>query len=96
MRTRTLREFCNATAKLIRSGKPILITHRGRIAGIFWPTPEATVPAALKRELFGLLSSEIARQIKKRGLKDDEIVADFDSWRRNKSEAVRGSGLSGF
>jgi hypothetical protein len=81
MRTRTLREFCNDTATLIRSGKPILVTHRGRIAGIFWPTPEATVPPALRRGLFGLLSSEIARQVKKRGLKEDEIVADFDSRR---------------
>ena len=81
MRMRSLREFCNDTAKLVRSGKPILVTHRGRIAGTFWPTPEATVPPALKRELFGLLSSEIAREIKKRGLIDDEIVADFDSWR---------------
>jgi hypothetical protein len=96
MRTRTLREFCNDTAKLVRSGKPILVTHRGRIAGIFWPMPQATVPMALKRELFGLLSSEIARQLKRRGLKEDEIAADFDSWRSNKSKAVRGSRLSGF
>ena len=33
------------------------------LAGVFFPRPEASLPIELKRELFAVLSSEIARQI---------------------------------
>jgi RHH-type transcriptional regulator, rel operon repressor / antitoxin RelB len=41
-----------------------------------------------KRELFGLLSSEIARQLKKHGVTEDKVLADFEAWR--KSERATG------
>jgi hypothetical protein len=59
------------------------------LAGVFFPRPEATLPIELKRELFETLSAEVARQIKKRGLKEEEILSDFDSWRRNRRETRR-------
>jgi len=42
-----------------------------------------------KRELFGLLSSEIARQLKKRGVTEDRVLADFEAWRKRKRAAGR-------
>jgi hypothetical protein len=54
------------------------------LAGVFFPRPEATLPIELKRELFEMLSAEVARQIKKRGLKEEEILSDFDSWRKSR------------
>ncbi len=57
-----------------------LVTRRGRLAGVFSPRPEASLPIELKRELFAMLSAEVARQIKKRGLKEEEILADFESY----------------
>jgi len=66
---------------------PILVTRRGRLAGIFFPSPEATLPIELKRELFAVLSAEVARQISKRGLTEEEILADFRSWRTKRREA---------
>jgi hypothetical protein len=59
------------------------------LAGVFFPRPEATLPIELKRELFETLSAEVARQIKKRGLKQEAILSDFDSWRRGRREARR-------
>ena len=89
MKISTVREFRDNATGLMRSKDPILVTRRGRLAGIFFPSPEATLPLELKRELFGVLSSEIARQIRKRGLKEEEIAADFQSWRRSKRETGR-------
>jgi hypothetical protein len=37
-----------------------------RLAGIFFPRPEMTLPNELKRELYDMLSSEVARQLKRR------------------------------
>jgi hypothetical protein len=59
------------------------------LAGVFFPRPEATLPIELKRELFEVLSAEVARQIKKRGLREEEILSDFESWRRNRRETRR-------
>ena len=89
MKISTVREFRDNATGYLRSKDPILVTRRGRLAGVFFPRPEASLPIELKRELFPLLSSEIARQLRRRGLKEEEIVADFESWRKRKRETRR-------
>jgi hypothetical protein len=56
------------------------------MAGVFFPSPEGVLPIDLKRELFALLTTEIARQIKKAGVTEEEILADFDQWRKTRRE----------
>ena len=89
MKISTVREFRDNATGLLRSKDPILVTRRGRLAGVFFPWPEATLPIELKRELFSVLSSEVRRQIKKRGLSEEEAVADFESWRKSRRETSR-------
>ena len=86
MKISTVREFRDNATGYLRSKDPILVTRRGRLAGVFFPRPEASLPIEFKRELFAALSSEIARQLQRRGLKEDEIVSDFQSWRKSKSK----------
>jgi hypothetical protein len=59
------------------------------MAGVFFPSPEGTLPVDLKRELFEMLSTEIARQIKARGGTEEEVLSDFESWRKTRREARR-------
>ncbi|MGB7719633.1 MAG: hypothetical protein WBL65_07020, partial [Bryobacteraceae bacterium] len=68
MRISTVREFRDNATGLLRSKDPILVTRRGKLAGIFFPRPETTLPIEFKRELYSVLSAEVGRQIKKRGL----------------------------
>jgi hypothetical protein len=82
MRISTVREFRDHATGLLRSKDPILVTRRGRLAGVFFPCPEATLPLELKREVFGILSAAIARQIKRRSLTERDILSDFDAWRK--------------
>ena len=89
MRISTVREFRDNATGYLRSKDPILVTRRGRLAGVFFPRPETSLPIEFKRELFVALSSEIARELQKRGLKEEEIVADFQSWRKRKRETRR-------
>lgn len=89
MRVSTVREFRDKATGLLRSKDPILVTRRGRLAGVFFPRPEATLPLELKRELFQTLSAEVARQIKKRGLREEDVLAGFESWRRSRHATRR-------
>jgi hypothetical protein len=89
MRIRTVREFRDKATGLLRSKEPLLITRRGRMAGVFFPSPEGTLPVDLKRELFEKLSAEIGRRLKASGTSEKEIQSDFESWRKARREARR-------
>jgi hypothetical protein len=89
MKISTVREFRDNASGMLRSKDPILVTRRGRLAGIFFPRPETTLPVELKREMFSILSDEVARQIRKRGLNEEEILADFGEWRKARRSSKR-------
>jgi hypothetical protein len=55
MRVSTVREFRDKATVLLKSKEPILITRRGRMAGIFFLSPEGTVSLDLNRQLFDRL-----------------------------------------
>jgi hypothetical protein len=55
----TVREFWDNATRLLRSRSPILITRRGRLAGIFFPRPEASLPLELKREGLTMTTSRM-------------------------------------
>jgi hypothetical protein len=89
MKIGTVHELRDNATVLLRSKDPVLVTHRGRLAGVFFPRPQATLPIELKREIFSVLSDEVRRQIKKRGLSEEDVEADFESWRKSRREAHR-------
>ena len=84
MKISTVREFRDRATGFLRSKDPVLVTRRGKLAGVFFPSPEATLPLELKRELFGMLSRAIAAQIKRRGLSEEQLLADFERWRKER------------
>lgn len=90
MRLKSVDAFRSSTTTgLLRSKGPVLVTRRGRLAGIFFPTPEVTLPIELKRELFPILSTEIRRQLRRRRLSERDVEADFESWRKTRLAARR-------
>jgi hypothetical protein len=84
MRISTVREFRDRATALLKSDDPILVTRRGRLAGIFLPWKENTLPIDLKRELYSMLSAEISRQLKKKRIAEREILQGFEKWRKAK------------
>jgi len=87
MKISTVREFRDKATGLLRSKDPILITRRGKLAGVFFPLQKSFLPVELKDALFVMLTSEIGRQVKRRGGSEDEILADFDRWRKGHGAA---------
>jgi hypothetical protein len=74
---------------MLRSEDPILVTRRGRVAGVFLPWRQAELPVDLRRELFAMLTADIARQLKKKRVTEKEILKDFAEWRKNRRETRR-------
>lgn len=89
MRLTSVREFRDGATRLLRTRDPILITRRGRLAGIFFPRPEASLPLELKREIFPALAAEVSRQLKRSGANEADVLADFESWRKARRRAAR-------
>ncbi|MEK7407996.1 MAG: hypothetical protein AAB225_23240 [Acidobacteriota bacterium] len=89
MRISTVREFRDKATGLLRSKDPILVTRRGRLAGVFFPWRGSTLPIELRRELFSMLSAGVGRQVKRRGLAEDAVLADLESWRKGRRETRR-------
>ena len=89
MKISSARDFRDRATGLLRSKDPVLVTRGGRLAGIFFPTPEATLPIELKRELFPILSAEIRRQLRRRRLSERNVQANFESWRKTRRAARR-------
>jgi hypothetical protein len=90
MRVSTVREFRDKATAMLRSKEPILITRRGRMAGVFFPSPEGTLPVDLNRQLFDRLSAEIGRRLKTSAASEAEILADFKSWKKARRATGRG------
>jgi hypothetical protein len=89
MRISSVRHFRDRATGLLHSKDPVLVTRRGRLAGIFFPSPEVTLPIKLKRELFPILRAEIRRQVRRRRLSERDVEADFASWRKTRRAARR-------
>lgn len=89
MRISSVREFRDRATALLRSEDPILVTRRGRIAGVFLPWHEDSLPVDLRRELFSMLTADIARQLKRKRISERSVLSDFDQWRKARRETRR-------
>jgi hypothetical protein len=89
MRISTVREFRDRATTLFRSEDPILVTRRGKVAGVFLPWKSGTLPVDFKRELFAMLTAEIAKQLKKKRVSEKAVLQDFDRWKKARSETRR-------
>ena len=86
MKVRSSREFQNDLAGLLQSKDPVVVTRRGKLAGVYfpYPCPQESLPRGVKRELFAIISSDIAGQLRKNGVREQDILRDFQLWRANK------------
>ncbi len=89
MKISTVREFRDKATALLRAKDPILVTRRGRLAGVFFPWPESTMPIELKREMFSILNERLRKHLSKQGVSEVDVAADFESWRQSKRETGR-------
>lgn len=73
-----VREFRDNATEMLRSQEPILVMRRGRVTGLYFPFPSRTLPVEFKRELFALITQEIGRRLRKAGLREEDLLDDFE------------------
>lgn len=87
MTIQTVTELKESSKGLLKSTSPVLVTRRGRLAGMYFPVPETTMPADLKKEVFDVLSSELRRQMDARAVDEGDVMDDFEAWRKARRAA---------
>lgn len=83
-----VREFREQFARYLESDTPVAVTRRGETIGVYVPTPRKTVPSAQLAELKAA-ADRLAAALA--DVDEEEIVADFQKWRRNERAASRQS-----
>lgn len=83
-----VREFREQFARYLESDTPVAVTRRGETIGVYVPTPRKTVPSAELTELKAA-ADRLAAALT--DVDEEEIVADFQRWRRKKRAASRQS-----
>jgi hypothetical protein len=90
MKISTVREFRDHASRLMRDDQPLLVTRRGRLAGVYFPWTESALPVDLKKELFRVLTNDIAKQARRARIDEAEVQKDFAAWRSKRRAAGRG------
>ena len=84
MKLLSVKEFRDNATKALRSKDPIIIMRRGEVACIFLPTPFESIPFSFKKDIFVILTESIQRKLKKQGIKEEEILDDFEKHRKTR------------
>jgi prevent-host-death family protein len=85
MKTTTAREFRSRFSRLVRQGDTVLVTRRGRPAGVFYPIPDAQrLPILVRRELFFEISQDLSRALKQRGITEKDVLRDFETFKKRR------------
>jgi PHD/YefM family antitoxin component YafN of YafNO toxin-antitoxin module len=90
MRLVSVKEFRDRATVLLRSADPVLITRRGKAAGLYLPLDEvASLPLELRRELHLAIAESIRRSLQKAGVTEEEILEDFKRFQRRRKAGRR-------
>lgn len=82
MKLMTVKEFRDKATKALKSKEPLIIMRRGEVAGIFFPVPLDTIPFEFKKDLFLTLTESIRRRLEVKGIKEEEVLDDFEEFRK--------------
>jgi len=83
MRTTTVKEFRDKATKLLRGSEPLLITRRGKAAGLYLPLDDTQdLPFELRKELQVSLARSVRQAMEERGVIEEEVLEGFERSRK--------------
>ena len=89
----TVHEFRNKVSDMLRAKGPVVTTCRGKVAGVFVPSPGGRLPADLQREVFTVVTAQLSRQRESLGISEEQIAADINELHRKRRAATVGGRL---
>ena len=85
MKTTTVREFRSQFCAMLQGKEAVLVTRRGKPAAVFYPLNDPPkLPMEIRRRLYLELSAEIARDLDARGITEEEILRDFEAFKKRR------------
>ena len=84
MKLISVKEFRDKATSALKSKEPLIIMRRGEVAGIFFPVPLNTVPFEFRKDLFVTLTESIKKALEKKGITEEEILEDFEKFRKTR------------
>jgi prevent-host-death family protein len=82
MQLATVKEFRDRATQFLRSRDPVLITRRGKPAGVFISLEsEDGLPLELRREILAAITARVRQSLAKRGLSEQAVLDDFEAFR---------------
>ena len=85
MKTTTIRDFRSRIAELIDSDEPVLVTRNGKNAAVLYPLRDPKkLPIEIRRKLFLDMTADIAKQLRTKGVTEDEIERDFAAYQKRR------------
>ncbi|MDI6729292.1 MAG: hypothetical protein QMD44_10270 [Thermodesulfovibrionales bacterium] len=82
MKLLSVKEFRDSATKALKSKEPLIIMRRGEVAGIFFPTPLESIPFEFKKDIFVALTESIKKNLRSKGITEEEILEDFEKHRK--------------
>ncbi len=80
------KEFETHAAELLHGQEAVCVTSNGKATGIYIPLEEAaTLPIELRRQLSARLAEDTAAQLAAQGVTEEDVLADFEEFRKNRS-----------
>lgn len=85
MRIAGIRELRAKTASLLGGKEPVIVTHHGKISGLYLPLEDPDrIPTDLRLELARVLGRHLSKVAQGRGATEGKIQKDFDAYRRGR------------
>ncbi|MCL4476659.1 MAG: type II toxin-antitoxin system Phd/YefM family antitoxin [Nitrospirae bacterium] len=83
MKIATVREFRDKATSYFKEEEPILVTRHGKVTGLYLPIehPES-FPIELRKELLIRLGESISRSLSKKGVSEEKLLADFETFKK--------------
>jgi len=83
MKLATVKEFRDQATKFLRSQDPVLITRRGKPAGIYVSLQEEQdLPFEFRKELMLAVVTNVKNSLQEHGLTEQDILSDFETTRQ--------------
>jgi len=83
MRLTTVKELRDQATKYLRSKDPVLITRRGKPAGIYVSLHEGEdLPFDFRKELMLTLARQVKKSLEEHGLTEQAVLDDYEVSRK--------------
>jgi hypothetical protein len=82
MQVTGVREFRSRATQLLAGDEVVFVTRHGKLTSILVPmTKPESLPIELRQELVERLGNAISAHLRRRGVTERQILADFKAWR---------------